>query len=275
MWKLHVEHRRLHGIEATVEACVDIVVTPVGAVVGERTYCSGQFSVGGGYGAGVAHAADVFGRIEAEGGGVAEGAGGSRAVQAIIDRDGPDGLGVVLDYEQIVASGRAHERIVETYASVEMHGHYGARAWSDQFFQLQRVEVGGQCIGFGEHGNKACVGYGKNRGDICVGRNYHLVGRPQTAKPDIAQKNQAQGVQAVAYAYGKVRSGDVAQPRLEFIHFRAAHIAAAGHNIGQSRRDFVGIRRVDGGKIEKRVTCSGIHWQWMGMWVRALARCWP
>ena len=50
---------------------------------------------------------------------------------------------------------------------------------------------------------------------------------------------------------------------------------AAGHNIGQSRRDFVGIRRVDGGKIEKRVTCSGIHWQWMGMWVRALARCWP
>lgn len=95
--QLHVEHGRLHRIEATVEACVDVVVTPVGAVVGERAYCSSQFRVGGGYGASVAHAADVFGRIEAERGGVAEGASGSRAVQSVVGRDCPDGLGVVLD----------------------------------------------------------------------------------------------------------------------------------------------------------------------------------
>lgn len=138
---------------------------------------------------------------------------------------------------------------------------------------VSRLEV--SAFRFGEHGHKACVGYGKNRGDISVGRNYHLIARLQTAKPDVAEKNQAQGVQAVAYAYGEVRSGDVAQPRLEFIHFRAAHIAPAGHNIGQSRRDFVGIRRVDGGEVEKRVAGSGIHWQWMEIWVRALARYRP
>lgn len=73
--KFHVEHGSLNGVEPAVETGYYIMVSAVGAVIGKGADGGGEVRVGGGYGSGVAEGTDIFCRVEAECGGVAEVAG--------------------------------------------------------------------------------------------------------------------------------------------------------------------------------------------------------
>src|SRR6185312_4708953 len=75
MAQLHPQQRGLDLVQSRVDALEQVVVLRVGAVVAQRRDTLRQSRVAGHDGAPVAQGAEVLGRVEAEGGRVAERAG--------------------------------------------------------------------------------------------------------------------------------------------------------------------------------------------------------
>lgn len=189
-----------------------------------------------------------------------ESAGGVCAVEACKVGGGADGLGVVLDYKQVVPGGHVGQLLVEAYAAVKMHGHDGAGTASYEARCLMDVEVGGQGIGFGEHGDKAGVGDGKHGRDVGVGRDNHLVAGLQASHFDVGTQNEAESVKPVAHGHGMRGACYVGDPSLKCVDFFAADVAPGAHHTEGCLLEFVKVGSVDCGKVEKRVFLGCGHW---------------
>ena len=128
------------------------MVLAVAAIIGQGTDGVGEFGVVGGDGSGVAERADIFCRIEAESGCVAERACGAAGLVG-----GADGLGVVLDDFQAVGMRHTLHFGIVAGASVEVDGEYRAGARCDGGFDTRCIEVEGVGVGFHQHWHKSVV----------------------------------------------------------------------------------------------------------------------
>ena len=114
-----LEDGGLDGVEAGVPADLVVIVAAAHAVGAEDAGVVVDGGGGGGDEAGVAHGAEIFCGVEAEGCGVAEGAGGG-AVPG-----GSEGLGGVFDEEEVVVLFQGGECVPVGALAVEVDGEDG------------------------------------------------------------------------------------------------------------------------------------------------------
>ena len=125
MAELDAQDGGLEGVEPGVEADFLVVVLGFHAVDAQAFQDMGQGLVGGGHHAAVAEAAQVLRRVEAEGRGVAQGAGGAALVA------GAYGLGRVFEDDQAAVPGQCQDGVHVGGLAVEVDRDDGAGAGGD------------------------------------------------------------------------------------------------------------------------------------------------
>ena len=185
---------------------------------------------------------------------MAYGTGGASVLVA-----GTDSLGGILDYEQAVSCCQLEQPVVGGDTSVEVHRHNGAGACSNGSLDSPSVDIHGVAPRFHRHRYQTAVAYGQYACNVGVGRHYYFVARLQTSEFDIAAQNKAQGIEAVAYAYGACRAGECGHTLFElFVFMTADKASAVGHTAQRLLNPGV-ERLVDSGKVEKGVGLFIVH----------------
>ena len=173
-----------------------MVVFEIAAVVAQRPHLFGQVWVVGGDTARVAQRAQVFARIEAEPGGIAQ------AARPAALPGGAVGLGRVLDDLEAVGLGNGADFVHGRALAVEVHRHDGLGAGGDGGLDAVGVDVVGGQVGFHKDRRGPRVADGQRRGNKGVGGHDDLVPRPDAERLE----DQHQGVQPVAAAHAVVHA---------------------------------------------------------------------
>ena len=205
--ELHPEHGGLNLVETGIDPLVAEDVFPLRTVVGERTDSSGKLRIGGGDASSVAERSEVFPRIEAMPGGIAEAAGGASVFSLYIQT--AMSLRVILDKLEAVAPADIGNAGSVGAESVEMYDHHRFCAWGEGLFDSIGIYLAGERIRLHQYRGETTFGDGEYGGYICIGGHYHLVARRYGPHLHVGTQNEAQGIQTVAATYGVV-GGDIA-----------------------------------------------------------------
>src|SRR5205814_1720528 len=115
MTQLYRKHRGLDWIETRIDASHDVAIAFLGTVIAEPANAANQCLVVRDDRSGVAYRAEVFRRIEAEGGGIAEAAASSPAIPRSV------GLRRVFQQKQAMPVGQCPQPIHIGRMTVKMH----------------------------------------------------------------------------------------------------------------------------------------------------------
>ena len=146
------------------------------AVVAEAARQPGQVLVVGGDHAAFAAGGEGLVLAEAAAGDVAQRAG----LLALVDA--AEGLGVVLDDEQLVLLGEGVDRVHVAHVAVEVHRHDGLGALVDQLLGRLDAEAVVVEVHVGEARDGAGLHDGEAGGDEGVAGHDHLVARPDAQR---------------------------------------------------------------------------------------------
>ena len=155
-----------------------------------------------------------------------------RTLQSGDRRDGPEGLGIVLDNLESVTSSYRLQCLVPTGPAIEVHHHDGPRARGNGLLDQRGVEVVGIDRRLYKNRHQSVVGYGQNRSHIGVRRYDNLVARLHYPPLDIGSQHQPQRIEPVARSHRIAATQVLAQLLLELRHIFAPDIPAALDYLG-------------------------------------------
>ncbi len=253
MIELNPEKGRLDRIKTAIEALVNIMIPPVGAIVGKRPHCISKIGVRGRHSSGIAYRTNIFSRIKTESRSIAKAtcAGGlaGRRPRSIC----PYGLGIVLNNNKPMSGGGLCHKFIIAWPTVEMNCKYslGARAYT--LLNKRCIKIERAWIGFNKDGRKTTVGHRQHRGYIRICRHNNLIARSKSSKLNIGPENKPECIKPVADTDGIDTPGMGRKLTLECLHFLSADVTARVNHSDGSFFKLIGVRGINGAKVKKRI----------------------
>ena len=167
-----------------------------------------------------------------------------RAAKAGHIAAGADGLSVVLDDEQVVLLGDAHQGLVPAGRAIQVYRHHRTGARGYQALNQPGVQVHGVLARVAQHGFQIAVAHGENAGNIGVGWDNDFVTVVQQPHFFVGSQDESQRVEPVAHGHAVFHLAQRSDFLFQQVCFGAVQVASSFDDLACRSLELIHIGRI-------------------------------